>query len=295
MATIRFSTAPKLFLTYNTSFDPQEVKNTILNIPRVGASTATGAALDMFTEQLSGPSSGHRPDAELVTILVTDGQTLEDYATDFLPAVDRFHQTGVKSYAFGIGRRININELSLIASSPADSHVYLVDSISIMALQRFVQQTVLDVMCSATGPTTTAPTTQPATTQAATTGTVYTSAPDTTAAATTGAATTAAATTAAGTTAAATTAAGTTAAQTRPASSTTAASTTARPTTQADTTTQAATTQGPSTTQLPCRQRTLDLVLVLDSSASVCDGWPSVLQFAQNIISSSNLAQSGTQ
>jgi len=129
IAAIRFSTGAKVVMELTDSYNSDDIANAILNIARVGASTATGVALDLFSDHVTTPSFGHRSDAELVTILITDGQTLETY-DEFLPAVERFHATGVRSFVFGIGRRINVNELAVIASEPTQSHVFLVDDFS---------------------------------------------------------------------------------------------------------------------------------------------------------------------
>ena len=167
VAAIRFSTGPKLIFDFDASFDKTTVENNLINIPGVGFSTATGAALDLFTQELTSPTYGRRPNVDLVAILITDGQTLEPY-DEFYPAVQRFHNTGVDAYAFGIGNRINITELALIASAPPESHVFLVDEVSILGLQTFVLNSLLNVMCTANPATTTAlpQTTVPLTTTA---------------------------------------------------------------------------------------------------------------------------------
>jgi hypothetical protein len=151
----------------------------LLNIPPVGRSTATGLALDHFAARMTDVSNGRRPDTELVAILLTDGNTLEPY-DEFLPAVQRFRETGVRAYAFGIGSEINSEELALIASSPAENHVYLIDNFNILQLQEFVQNAVLGVMCSPSGPTTAAPTTRAQTTVRPSTRPATTHRPDTT-------------------------------------------------------------------------------------------------------------------
>lgn len=226
---------------------------------------------------------------------------MEPYS-EFLPAVQRFHDTGVESYVFGIGHRISIDELSLIASSPSNSHVFLVDSLTTLQLQHFVRESVLQVMCSSSTETTPVPPTQPQTTQAATTTQADTPRPQTTQADTTQATTTQAATTQAETTQATTTQADTTQADITQAD-TTQAATTQVDTTQAATT-QADTTQRPTTPgtsglpvfSLSCPRRMSDVVLALESTATVGgDGWAAVIQLAQTIIVNSNIDSRDTR
>lgn len=91
-----------------------------------GRRTNTGEAIkyavkDMFTEK-----AGHRPGVSRIMVVITDGRSQDTRATK--EAARMAHDSGIKTFALGVGRYIDLNELAVIASDPNDDYLYNVDN-----------------------------------------------------------------------------------------------------------------------------------------------------------------------
>lgn len=72
-----------------------------------------------------------RTDASKVVILITDGVSTNQKKTQEEAALLR--SQGVRIFLIGVGRRLNKEGLSLIASLPSDEHVFQVSSFTTLS------------------------------------------------------------------------------------------------------------------------------------------------------------------
>ena len=94
--------------------------------------------------------SGHRPDAQKLVFLITDGEQSpkvdSDTGESFDPvkASEKLIQDKVTIIAVGIGDNINVEQLKAITRNP--SHVFLTDDFDKLISEDFVDQ-VTDEVC----------------------------------------------------------------------------------------------------------------------------------------------------
>ena len=91
-----------------------------------GGGTNTHLALDDMTLRRFDPSNGARPLSEghpRVGIVVTDGQSAVPPIT--VMSALRAHDADITMFAVGIGDKIDLNELAVIASKPTCIHLFL--------------------------------------------------------------------------------------------------------------------------------------------------------------------------
>lgn len=95
-------------------------------------STNTADALIRTQQEIFAPSGGARDTAlgyPRVTVVVTDGRSNVNRSLT-LPSAEALHDDGVTVFAVGVGRRIDMEELSNIASS--DNFVILLSQFNLM-------------------------------------------------------------------------------------------------------------------------------------------------------------------
>lgn len=93
-----------------------------------GGSTYTGKGLEYARTSIFNTK---REDAANIVILFTDGQSTDSSATEREAALLRRQE--VRIFSIGVGSGPNVEELSLIASSPSSEHVFQVSSFSALS------------------------------------------------------------------------------------------------------------------------------------------------------------------
>lgn len=87
-----------------------------------GGATNTQDALRVVYQSIFTPSSGDRPSARNVAIVVTDGWSdIQPLMT--VPMADVVRQHGIELYAVAVGSNPNMTEVSSIANQPVEDHV----------------------------------------------------------------------------------------------------------------------------------------------------------------------------
>uniref|UniRef100_A0A8D0CM91 VWFA domain-containing protein n=1 Tax=Scleropages formosus TaxID=113540 RepID=A0A8D0CM91_SCLFO len=93
--------------------------------------THTPTAIRKVVRELFVPSSGSRPKAVKVLVVITDGQTVGDN-TPMSVVVREAEDKGIIRYAIGVGSAFQepsaMQELETIASKPTNSHLFRVDN-----------------------------------------------------------------------------------------------------------------------------------------------------------------------
>uniref|UniRef100_A0A8C9VI23 VWFA domain-containing protein n=1 Tax=Scleropages formosus TaxID=113540 RepID=A0A8C9VI23_SCLFO len=106
-------------------------ENLINRINQQRGSTHTPTAIRKVVRELFVPSSGSRPKAVKVLVVITDGQTVGD-STPMSVVVREAEDKGIIRYAIGVGSAFQQpnarQELETIASKPTDSHLFRVDN-----------------------------------------------------------------------------------------------------------------------------------------------------------------------
>ena len=111
-----------------------------MNIPYSGGLTYTDRALKFARTDSFQPASGDRDSVPNIAIVTTDGGST--HKTGTIIEARKLHATGVITYAIGIGDRVNVPELGVIASEP--KNVYTVASFSEL---RTIQHELEDAAC----------------------------------------------------------------------------------------------------------------------------------------------------
>jgi len=102
----------------------ENVREAIDNIPYKGGNTATGRAINYAREVMFAVENGARPGASRKLILLTDGESILDDVE--IPA-RKLRNSDVEIFTIGVGHALQ-SELEMIASSPVDKHVIMIDS-----------------------------------------------------------------------------------------------------------------------------------------------------------------------
>ncbi|KAL4227330.1 Trimeric coiled-coil oligomerization domain of matrilin [Mactra antiquata] len=97
---------------------------------RRGRTTNTGDAIRTAVNEMFTREAGHRPDVTKVAIVITDGRSQNTAGTT--SAAKLAHEKGVKTFAIGVGRRIDFNELKTIASEPVKDYLFEVNSFNLL-------------------------------------------------------------------------------------------------------------------------------------------------------------------
>ncbi|XP_052796198.1 cartilage matrix protein-like isoform X2 [Mya arenaria] len=93
-----------------------------------GKWTNTGAAINYALDSMITPAAGSRPGVSKVIIVITDGRSQKWQKTQ--AAAKRGHDQNMTIFAIGVGRNLDLNELSNIASNPDDEFLFMVDDFS---------------------------------------------------------------------------------------------------------------------------------------------------------------------
>ena len=113
-----------------TSSHP-DLRNAVNQFQYIGGMTnTTGALLEAMGMFLSNERKVSR--LKRVLILVTDGRSnTHPIKPDDVYLTSNLSSHSIERYVFGVGNRINENELQAIASPPSDRHVFYVSSFSV--------------------------------------------------------------------------------------------------------------------------------------------------------------------
>ena len=109
---------------FNSYANEQALLMGIAGIPYQTGGTHTGDALQFAIHQQFKIQNGDRPNAPDFLIVITDGQS--NHRNSTFAAANILHKEHIRTFAIGVGRGINRNELRHIASD--SQHVFTVDT-----------------------------------------------------------------------------------------------------------------------------------------------------------------------
>jgi hypothetical protein len=146
---VKFDYNAKIEFYFNT------YANTSVMVPAVRAIGYNGGALHVASGLSLARSdllntSVNRPAAAKIAILVVDQQSNVD-PTNTIHEAQRLKDAGVELYVIGVTVVIDINEMTSMASSPTDQHVYTVDDYPYLDL---AANWILPRICNAGGTST---------------------------------------------------------------------------------------------------------------------------------------------
>ncbi|XP_052212502.1 collagen alpha-1(XIV) chain-like [Dreissena polymorpha] len=95
-----------------------EILKAIDDIPYRRGSTNTAAGIKVAHDEMFIPSKGDRADAPDIMIVMTDGQSDDPVNTANQAKIA--HNDNIRTVVIGIGEAVNITELQLISSNPAE-------------------------------------------------------------------------------------------------------------------------------------------------------------------------------
>ncbi|XP_060597224.1 cartilage matrix protein-like [Ruditapes philippinarum] len=113
---LTFSTGTQVNFYLNNYANVDDVKNAILAVKQKGGLTNTHLALKEVQNDLLSFEHGARKGVDHVVIVITDGVSRQQKLT--ASQADMLHQAGVEVIAIGVGDKIDVVELSNIASRP---------------------------------------------------------------------------------------------------------------------------------------------------------------------------------
>ena len=120
-------------------------KGAVLKLPQAGSITRIDRGLLLAQKKLFTKEGGHRPNANKVLFLLTDGsQTYSDDVVDNALISRNLRYSGTEFLVLGIGRGVNEDELIKIAGGKET--VYIVDSFEKLKSQEFVNS--FNISCS---------------------------------------------------------------------------------------------------------------------------------------------------
>jgi putative chitinase len=125
VAIINFSYTLSVVTYLNSTFDQNQLLNTITSIPQFADTTYTGEALEKCFDIFS-VAQGMRPESQgipKVLILLTDGQSNGNIKP--IPVASRLKSLGITIVTVGVGSNLDYTELNGIASS---NRVYLLSN-----------------------------------------------------------------------------------------------------------------------------------------------------------------------
>ena len=109
---------------FNTYSNEQAIIQGIAEIPYTIGGSYTGDALEFAIHTQFKIQNGDRPNAPDFLIVITNGHSKSRNET--LKAANLLHKEHIKTFAIGVGNKINKNVLNHIASDP--QHVFMVDT-----------------------------------------------------------------------------------------------------------------------------------------------------------------------
>ncbi|XP_045215666.2 cartilage matrix protein-like [Mercenaria mercenaria] len=144
--------------------DHTDVKSLVKSVTKIrhdrGRRTNTGDAITTAVNDMFTIEAGHRPGVSRIAVVITDGRSQNVLATQ--AAAKLAHDSGITTFALGVGRRIDLKELADIASDPDNEYLYMVDNFN--ALDNKLVKRLSKTTCQVTQePPLTIPTTTEAT------------------------------------------------------------------------------------------------------------------------------------
>ena len=118
---VTFSSGFKVHFNLNDLHTRDDIKQAIGRIPYSTGATETGAALAYVSNNVFMLSTGARPDASKVIILITDGRST-DHSRAVQAAADA-KKKGILIFAIGVGNQTFTDELNELATEPNCTHV----------------------------------------------------------------------------------------------------------------------------------------------------------------------------
>ncbi|XP_063427268.1 collagen alpha-1(XIV) chain-like [Mytilus trossulus] len=156
---VTFSTRPYEQFKLNAFLDKPALKYAITKIPYLAGNTHTAEAINFVNNNMFIPSSGDRPDAQNVLVVLTDGHSGDPSKT--LQEANRLKQRNTVIIAVGIGSGVSKSELNGLVSDP--SNVFFVNDFNALKQIHDVVHSVacnlgpcvdVDLACSGYGPNT---------------------------------------------------------------------------------------------------------------------------------------------
>ncbi|XP_046559880.1 LOW QUALITY PROTEIN: integrin alpha-1-like [Haliotis rubra] len=125
VSALEFSTTVGDMITFNSFTTKAALKSSILRMRKGNSGTATHLAIQEAGDTLFNTSTGARPNAKRVAILLTDGASSYRNYTVF--AAQKARDLGHVLLSVGVGS-INEVELASIASKPNCTHVFVLNN-----------------------------------------------------------------------------------------------------------------------------------------------------------------------
>lgn len=118
-----FSDFAKIYLNLNNFLNKAVLKTAINEIPQTLGNTSIWHALRVMRTQMFRYNRGARPNVRHVAILLTDGTSQNEFATQQEAKASR--QANIEIFVIGIGHHISIMELEGISSRPHSKYLFL--------------------------------------------------------------------------------------------------------------------------------------------------------------------------
>ncbi|CAI5659025.1 unnamed protein product [Oreochromis niloticus] len=121
----QFSSSPQIHFNFQ-KFNLSEMEDKINRIKQHTGSTYTAKAIKEVVEKVFSPQSGSRPNVKKVLIVITDGASND--RENLESAVQQAENKTIARFVIGVGNAFDEpkakEELSTIASSPSEKHVF---------------------------------------------------------------------------------------------------------------------------------------------------------------------------
>ncbi|XP_067666686.1 uncharacterized protein [Haliotis asinina] len=125
VSALEFSTTVGDIVTFNNFTTKAALKSSILRMRKRNGGTSTHLAIQEAGDTLFNTSTGARPNAKRVAVLLTDGVSSMPNYTVF--AAQKARDLGITFFSVGVGN-INKVELASIASKPNCTHVFVLNN-----------------------------------------------------------------------------------------------------------------------------------------------------------------------
>ena len=125
--------------------DKASINRAIDDMRYVKGKTGTGKALRHMAEHSLTETGGARKGVPKVLVLLTDGKADDDIAI----GVDKLKNMGVYVFAVGIGDKVDLDQLTEIATHPTVTHMHNPDSFE--TINEF-RKSLIDEICKETDP-----------------------------------------------------------------------------------------------------------------------------------------------
>ncbi|ELU03731.1 hypothetical protein CAPTEDRAFT_107893, partial [Capitella teleta] len=142
LSVIRFSSRAEVIFHLDEYNNEREMIEVIRNLQYLSGSTNTSGALRVLREEVFNQDHGDRPDVRNVGIIITDGQSTEDTNLT-IPEAIKTKDAKIRMFAVGLTDDISEEELTEIASSPTNEHLF--ESANISEVDTLVSRLVWSV------------------------------------------------------------------------------------------------------------------------------------------------------